>query len=66
MVDLAPTGGKSASEKMRLLRGRILLKVASAARAARKERRMVVGRRADELVRSYVCAMEAEDEPIAR
>ena len=36
---LAPAGGKSASEKRRLLRGRILLKVASAERAARIEKR---------------------------
>ena len=61
-VELTPTGGKSASEKMRLFRGRILLKMSSAARAARKEKRMVDSRSVDELVRSFVLAVDAEDE----
>ena len=42
MVELAPTGGKSANDKMRLLRGRVLLKVASAARALRKEKTLLL------------------------
>ena len=50
---------------MRLFRGRIRLKVSSAARAARKEKRMVDSRSADELVRSFVLAVEAEDEQIS-
>ena len=36
-VEAVASGGKSASEKMRLLRGRILLKVSIAAGAAKKE-----------------------------
>ena len=60
-IKLAPTGGRSASEKLRLLRGRILLKMACAERAAKKEKKRGGDRRVDELVRSFVDALEAED-----
>ena len=57
---LMPAGGKSSSEKLRLLRGRVLLKKASAERAAVKEEKMLAGRRADELILSFIGAIEAE------
>ena len=61
---LAPAGGISASEKRRLLRGRILLKVASAKRAARIEKREEANRSATTLVNSSILAVEAESEVI--
>ena len=61
MTELAPTVGKTASEKMRLLRGRVLLKLSGAARAARIARRKEESRSAADLVESCVRAVEAEN-----
>ena len=57
-------GGKSASDKRRLYRGRVLLKAASAVRREKKARKALSGREADELVKSFVDAIEAEGEPL--
>ena len=61
MAELAPTIGKTAREKMRLLRGRVLLKLSCAARAAKIAKRKEVSRSAADLVESFIHAVEAED-----
>ena len=61
MAELAPTVGKTASEKMGLFRGRVLLKLSCAARAARIARRKEESRSAADLVESFVRAVEAEN-----
>ena len=54
-------GGKTAREKTRLLRGRVLLKSSCAARAAKIAKRKEASRSAADLVESFIRAVEAED-----
>ena len=54
--------GKTSKDKMRLLRWRVLLKMAGAARTARVERRKEESRKAAELVASFIRAVEVENE----
>ena len=61
---LVPIGGRSASDKRKLLRGRILLKAASAVRREKKARTSLTNRRADELAKSFVDAISAEGDPV--
>ena len=61
MTELAPTVGKTASEKIRCFRGRVLLKLSGAARAGRIARRKEESRSAADLVESFICAVEAEN-----
>ena len=60
----ASNGGKSASEKRRLYRGRVLLKAASAVRKEKIARKARSGCEADELVKSFVEAIAAEGNPV--
>ena len=54
-------GGRSASERMRLLRGRVKLREMRTAREARKERQKACKREAEDLVKSFIRAVEAEE-----
>ena len=60
VAEQSPTTGKTARDKLRLLRGRVLLKLASAARAAKIERRKEESRSAADLIESFIHAVEAE------
>ena len=64
MVKQVPSAGKSSKDKWRLMRGRVLLKMASAARAAKIERRKEESRKAADLVESFIRAVEEENELI--
>ena len=62
VVEQVPSAGKSSKDKWRLMRGRVLLKMASAARAAKIERRNEESRKAADLVESFIRAVEEENE----
>ena len=62
LVEQVPPAGKTSIETMRLLRGRVLLKVAAAARTARVERRKEENRKAADLVVSFIRAVEVDNE----
>ena len=66
LMEQVQPAGMTSKDKMRLRRGRVLLKMAVAASTARAEKRKEDNRKAAELVASFIRAVDAENDIVEK